>query len=88
MSQKDKLIARFRKKPPPTDFHWNEVVTLLAGFGFQLHEPKGGSSHKYFVGTVGGEERTIDVTKPHPNLVMKHFQMKNLANALEALGLL
>lgn len=79
MSQRDKLLARFYKVPPPADFRFDELVTLLQGLGFVMCEKSGGSSHKYFVHTLpsGGQYR-IDSSRPHPGGILKVYQIKEI----------
>jgi hypothetical protein len=79
MSRREKLIARFYKSPPPNDFRFDELVTLLQGLGFVMHEKPGGSSHKYFVYTLqSGDEYRIDSSRPHPGGILKVYQIKEI----------
>lgn len=46
MSKKDKLIEKFKKKPPPSDFTIGDVITVMEYLGYRLERIKG--SHHIF----------------------------------------
>lgn len=61
MSQFNKLVARF--KSVPTDFAWNEMVTLLEGLGYTMKAPgKTGGSRRSF---THPKASNIHLHKPH-----------------------
>ncbi|MEO4149247.1 type II toxin-antitoxin system HicA family toxin [Acinetobacter pittii] len=82
MSKQQKLEARLRLRPK--DFHWNEVVSLLTGKGFDCNESTSGSSTKF----IHRESKiVIDIHKPHPNKILKMYQIKELISKLDELGI-
>ena len=42
----DKLLKHLLQEPPPTNFTWEELVSLLSSFGFQ-EKTNSGSSRKF-----------------------------------------
>lgn len=83
MSKKEKLLQRFLTNPPVKDFRWEELVTMMGHLGFELHEPKGGSSHKYFV-SKSDPSRDIDACRPHPNGILKSYQIREIRDQLQS----
>jgi len=79
MSKKDKLIRRFLNMP--SDFHYDEMVKLLGYFGFN-EVPKGKTSGSR-VKFEGLEGIPIILHKPHPNGIMKMYQMKQIREVLD-----
>jgi predicted RNA binding protein YcfA (HicA-like mRNA interferase family) len=67
MSQLDKLIARFRARPPEIDF--GDVETLLRALGWTLARERG--SHVSF--TKEGESASIVVAKNHRRKVKRTY---------------
>lgn len=88
MTKLDKRLDRLQRRPPPTDLRWDEFVTILGALGFVLYEQSGGSSHKYFVREMDGEDRVIDTYRPHPGGIMKQWQLRAVCARLEEWGLL
>ncbi|MEQ1600216.1 MAG: type II toxin-antitoxin system HicA family toxin [Methylophilaceae bacterium] len=82
MSKKDKLLNRFLIRPPVKDFTWDDFVTLMKQFDFKLNEKSGGGSHKYFV-LNNDESKVIDTCKPHPNGLLKAWQIKEVTEKLK-----
>ncbi|NYT61899.1 type II toxin-antitoxin system HicA family toxin [Alcaligenaceae bacterium] len=88
MAKRDKLTAKIYSNPSPKDFRFDELITLLQGFGFVMHEKTGGSSHKYFVRTLdSGEVQRIDCSCPHPGGILKIYQIKQICIKLTQWGL-
>lgn len=85
MSQYKKALARLCRKPPPTDFRWDELVTLLEGLGFKLHN--GGGSRRHFTAVVNGTPRRINVHEPHPSGIVKPYVIRNVEASLKEWGL-
>ncbi|MBR6465365.1 MAG: type II toxin-antitoxin system HicA family toxin [Bacteroidales bacterium] len=85
MSTKEKLRERF--KALPNDFTFNEVITLLKGYGYVLHNKgKTSGSRIRFI-----NEKTkcwIDLHKPHPGSIMKTWMLKALYDHLKENNLL
>lgn len=89
MAKQEKLRTRLFSKPYPKDVRFQEIVTVMRGFGFTHHEQSGGSSHCYFVRTDrDGEEQRIDSSRPHPSGIMKTYQIKEIHDWLVQWGLL
>ncbi|WP_092600672.1 type II toxin-antitoxin system HicA family toxin [Ralstonia sp. 25mfcol4.1] len=86
MSKSEKRLDRLCRKPPPTDIRWDEFVGILESLGFTLHEH--GGSHKFFVREVDGTEVRINTCRPHPNGIMKSYQIKEVVAKLDEWGLL
>ena len=72
MSRNDKLIERF--KTLPTDFTFEEMVKLLAIFGYEL-ENKGKTSGSR-VEFHHDEYQAIMFHKPHPSNIIKGYVIK------------
>jgi len=84
MARQDKLLARFRRHP--ADFTWDELVRLLRGLGYEL-ESKGGTSGSR-VRFVRPEHPPINLHRPHPDSIMRRYQLRQLQEFLIAEGLL
>lgn len=78
MSKKDKLITRYLSMP--SDFHYSEMVTLLGYFGF--YEVKKGKTSGSRVKFENDDGVPIILHKPHPNGIMKKYQMKQIKEIL------
>ncbi len=78
MSKKDKLIKRFLAMP--SDFHFDEMVTLLGYFGF--YEVKKGKTAGSRVKFQNENNIPILLHKPHPNGILKRYQIKQIKEFL------
>jgi hypothetical protein len=78
MSKKEKLIDRFLSMP--SDFHYDEMVKLLGHCGF--NEVKKGKTSGSRVKFENAEGIPIILHKPHPNGIMKKYQMKQVKEIL------
>lgn len=81
MSKKDKLYLRFKKKPSPVDFTWEEFIALIKSLGFK--ETCTGGSHYMFEHTSGFK---FGVSKTHPSGLLKKYQFKDVITALKEVG--
>lgn len=84
MGQKEKLIARLRAHP--RDLTFAEAERLLGYLGF-ARDNKGrtsGSRVRFFSDGYG----VIDLHKPHPDNVLKPYQVRQLIETLEGKGLI
>jgi hypothetical protein len=79
MSKKEKLLRRFQSRP--TDFTWDELVSLLNGFNFKL-DNSSGSSHCCFALNTD-PSKIIRTCRPHPTPVLKLYQIKAIIKFLE-----
>lgn len=84
MSKSDKLLARLLATPPPTDFTWDELVTLLRGKGFELLNAGGGGSARKFFHRAKGT--LIMLHEPHPQRTLKTYVIKEVIRKLEEEG--
>jgi hypothetical protein len=82
MGTKDKLIDRFLSKP--SDFTYNELTRLLGFYGYT--EAQGSGSRVVFFKKLNG--RKIKLHKPHPDNILKRYQMELIEQELKELGLL
>lgn len=84
MTKRQKVIDRF--KAMPADLTWQELETMLAGFGYsQLKTGKtGGSRVKFMHETLP----PIILHKPHPKPVLKRYQLEQIEETLRNEGLI
>jgi hypothetical protein len=83
MSKKDKLVIKLLSKPK--DFTFDEMVSLLSYFGYDLKQGGTGSSVK-FIRKESNE--VINFHKPHPNGVLKRYVLERVIEKLRKDGLL
>jgi hypothetical protein len=83
MTQLEKLVERFWRLPPVTDFRWEELVRLMTHYGFSLDQSAGGS-HCHFICHEG--RRVINCYRPHPSGVLYRVQIRELHAALKDWG--
>jgi len=84
MARRDKLVKRFGTLP--SDFTWQELVTMLAGFGYR--EASGGRTGGSRVKFLHDMRPPIILHKPHPTAVLKRYQMEQIREMLRTEGLL
>jgi hypothetical protein len=84
MTKRDKLLQRFSTLP--RDFTWQELVTLLAGFGYR--EAAGGKTGGSRVKFLHDTRPPIILHKPHPTTVLKRYQMEQIRELLRGERLL
>lgn len=85
MSKAEKLIKRFLSKP--NDFTYNELETLLRGFGYK--EVKMGKTSGSRVAFINDETKhIIRLHKPHPRPELKRYQLEYLIEELKNKGFL
>ena len=84
MSRKEKLIKRFLSCPK--NFTWEELVSLLIGFGFaEASTGKTGGSRRRFINETG---IIITLHKPHPQNLLKRYQIEQIIEILRGEELL
>ncbi len=81
MSRKQKLLQNLRKNPPPTDFSWDDVVTLMKLCGFE--ELRNTGSRRKFVHRNGVK---VILHEPHPERVIKRYMIREILDGLRAAG--
>ncbi|MDE6607310.1 MAG: type II toxin-antitoxin system HicA family toxin [Lachnospiraceae bacterium] len=83
MSKKEKLIDRLLKMP--NDFTFDEMVSLLSYFGYELKQGGNGSGIKFI---RPGSNEVINFHKPHPNGILKRYILGQVIEKLRKDGLL
>ena len=84
MSQRDKLIRRFRNRP--SDFTWQELVRLLESLGYsEVATGSTSGSRCLFVHTNGA---IILLHRPYPGNVVKMYVLDAVRRSLIEEGLL
>ena len=80
MTKIDKLIARLLRKP--TDFTWDELVKVLAYYGFgERTKGKTGGSRRAFVNA--DTHQIISLHKPHPENTVKRYVLEQVLITLD-----
>ena len=82
MGQHDKLLERLRNRPK--DFRWEQLKTLLRGFGYE--EERGSGSRRKFYNPNTGV--SISLHQPHPRNELKSYQVRDVLDHLKQEGLL
>ena len=84
MSKNEKLLKRLKGRP--VDFTWDELTRLLSGFGYQLAKKgKTGGSRRRFIHDINP---LICLHEPHPQKVLKRYQIDQIIELLTEEGLL
>lgn len=84
MTKYDKLLARFLLKPK--DFTWQELVKLLAGFGYELTQAGRTSGSR--VRFIHQDYPPIVLHRPHPVMILRRYQIDAIILLLEREGLI
>jgi predicted RNA binding protein YcfA (HicA-like mRNA interferase family) len=80
MSRKQKLLEKLLSKPK--DFKWNELVTLLNGYGYKKIKGKG-SRRKFF---RDNPRDLIILHKPHPGKILLDWAVDEVLKHLKETG--
>jgi predicted RNA binding protein YcfA (HicA-like mRNA interferase family) len=80
MSRHEKLLKRILSRP--SDFEWDEAVTLLNHFGFEVLANTG--SRRKFKHIESNA--LIIIHKPHPGNILKDYAVKEIIEALKEGG--
>ena len=83
MSKKDKVMKRFLSRPQ--DFTWQELITMLAGFGYA--QQSAGKTSGSRVRFSHKSLPPIILHKPHPAKNLKRYQIDQIIELLEHEGL-
>ena len=82
MAKKNKLVEKLLSKP--ADFTWEELIKVLSHFGYkELKKGKTGGSRRKFADETN---HIISLHKPHPSNILKHYQVKDVVDALKERG--
>ena len=76
MSKIEKLINKFKSRP--SDFKWSELEKLLHSLGFS--QTQGSGSRVKF---INENNLIISLHKPHPNKILKKYQIDQTLELLE-----
>jgi hypothetical protein len=82
LSKKEKIVKRLLSHP--VDFSFAELTTLLGLFGYALSEA-GKTSGSRVVFIKDGDY--IRLHKPHPENILKRYQVDDIAAALQERGM-
>ena len=84
MSKSEKLLQRLLSIPK--DFTWEELVKILAHFGYyELKTGKTGGSRRKFTDV---KKNIIILHKPHPGNIVKEYSIRQVALHLKEKGLI
>ena len=79
MAKIEKLIARLLLRP--ADFTWDELLKVLAHFGFEeLKNGKTGGSRRKF---ANDKKQIIAFHKPHPGNIVKRYVIDQVIAVLK-----
>lgn len=80
MTKLDKLTKKI--KSDPRDFTWSELSKLLSSLGFEEYGAgkTGGSRRKFYHKEL---DLIINLHKPHPHPILKHYAVKQVKELLE-----
>lgn len=81
MSKKEKRLERLFKMPPPRDFTWDELISVMDAASFSSNCD--GGSHYAFEHKSGYQ---IHVSKTHPSGILKRYQIDAVKDALQDVG--
>ena len=84
MTKHGKLVDRL--KACPHDFTFQELETLLAGFGYRVSNA--GKTSGSAVRFVHLEHQVIRLHKPHPSPVLKRYAVAAVLEVLRSEGLI
>lgn len=79
MSKHQKLIQRLISLP--RDFTWDELKSVLSGFGYI--EKKGSGSRRKF---VNEKKEIISLHEPHPQNILKRYALEIVIEHLKEKG--
>jgi hypothetical protein len=77
VSKRAKLLQKLQAIPKPTDFTWEELITLMRWAKFR--EECSGGSHYIFEHETGFR---FSMSKSHPSGILKGYQVKAAIEAL------
>lgn len=76
MAKTDKLLTKLQRKPPPVDFTWQELTSVLTALGCEVINGAGSRRKFYHTQT----KRMLSLHEPHPNPELKRYM---IAQAVE-----
>ena len=75
-------LASFFETPVRKDIRWSDFVSLVKALGGEVKSGKG--SHM----KVDLRGVKFSITRPHPKAVLKPYQVRDVRQALEGLGII
>jgi len=82
MGKHEKLLAKLKSRPKDSTFQ--ELVTLLSGFGYVLNQSGSGSRVRF----EHEHCAPVFMHKPHPSPVLKPYQIDQVLDVLKQENLL
>ena len=82
MSKKEKLTKRLLSRP--SDFTFDELITLLRHLGYNMDTPGKTSGSRVSFSTNAGYY--IRLHKPHPRNILKQYQIDDIIGNLKERG--
>ncbi len=82
MTRKEKLVKKFLSRP--TDFTYNDLIRLLRTMGYE--EIQGSGSRVVFFNE--DLKHNIKIHKPHPDNVLKRYQIDLIIQELKTKNIL
>jgi predicted RNA binding protein YcfA (HicA-like mRNA interferase family) len=83
MSKQSKLLQKLYSSPPPADFKWSDLVTLLEGLGYRKLNNTG-SRRKFYNSKL---DDLIICHEPHPSPNVDKGCIKDVASQLREKGI-
>ena len=85
MSRQQKALDKLCTRPPPADYAWDELVSLLVHLGYKQLKPKktGGSRRKFY---HQGKDALICVHEPHPEAIIDRNCIRDVVDHLKDNG--
>jgi len=80
VSRKEKLKAKLDSLPK--NFTWDELVSLMGLYEFQLLKAKRGSGRKFYNKTL---DRLVAFHEPHPDNTMKRYVLVEVKLLLDGI---
>jgi len=80
MSKLQKAVGRLLSRP--TDYTWDELLSLMTGFGYELRTA-GGSGRKFFDPAT---KALFFLHEPHPAKILKAYQVRAVIQFLRREG--
>lgn len=72
-------------RPTPSDFKWEELVAVMAHYGYKQMPSKGSSSRRFYSEST---EAAIVLHKPHPSTELRRYAVRNVLKHLIENGII
>jgi len=86
MAKHDKALERICASPTPSDIRWEELVSVLRHFGYDLLKSKRGGSRRKFHNPKTGH--IISIHEPHPSSIVARCYVDQIVEVLKDRGLI